>query len=110
MAAHGVCGVHLGCGYERTSGGDMESFVVILNLRSVMAPKFDSGMISSVGMTLKAAFPDLFSLACCKPLQWQVIWRFLVTLINGMLTFIERPMTWRRIPLSHCSISCITLD
>jgi hypothetical protein len=38
---------------------------------------------------LKAAFPDLFKLAHCKGLKWQIIWRFLLTLINGMLTFLE---------------------
>jgi hypothetical protein len=51
MAACGVCGVqmrfmgHLGWGYERTSRGDIERFVVILDLTSVIAPKLDSGMI-----------------------------------------------------------------
>jgi hypothetical protein len=75
MAAHaawgGWCSNEVHGAYEvglwnniKRGWGD---FFVILDLRLVMTPELDSGMTYGVGdHALNAAFPDLFSLACCK--------------------------------------------
>jgi len=49
--------------------------------------------------TLKAPFPDSFNLAIVRMLLWQIIWSFLMILINRMLTFLKRLMIRRWISL-----------
>jgi hypothetical protein len=89
----------LGWGFGRISGSFGGSFLVILDSRSVMTPNLDSGIMSSLDKALKASFLDLVSLPLVRMLQWQIFWRFLVTLFSGMLTFLKWLTIGRWIPL-----------
>jgi hypothetical protein len=56
MAVHGVGGVHvrftsrIGWGYGRILGGTGKSYLVILDLRTMMTLKLDSDMMCGVGI------------------------------------------------------------
>jgi hypothetical protein len=98
----------MGWGFGKISGGARESFLAKLELRWVMARKLDSGLTCAVGIKPSrslfhtcSVWPDL------RKLSWQTIWISLVSLISGMLTFLEQvPIGWW-ISLPRSPICCI---
>jgi hypothetical protein len=65
-----------------------ESFLFVLDLRSVIAPKLDYGITCIAGTRLsRQPIQNCPVWLVARMILWQIFWSSLFTLIDGMLTF-----------------------